>query len=99
MDHFIAKLIANNQLTDEKVIELSSNIAAYLIRTRHVQNKVISNQEIELVLQSIVDFLNHNFENQFSEQDFLLIKETTLKLLKKPSFDQEIQFYFKPFYK
>lgn len=98
MHHFISKLTSKNQLLHEKVIDVSSNIGAYLIRTRHVQNKGISNQEIELVLQSVVDFLNHNFENQFNEQDFLLIKETTLELLKNPSFDQEIQFYFKQFY-
>ena len=98
MDHFIAKLIAKNQLSDEKVIEVNSNIGAYLIRTRHIQNKGISNDEIELVLQSVVDFLNQNFKNQFETEDLILIKETTLDLLKQPNFDNEIQQYFKEFY-
>lgn len=98
MDHFMGILIAKNQLSHEKVIEVSSNIGAYLIRTRHLQNKAISNQEIEVVLQNVVDFLNSSFENQFNAEDFLLIKETTLALLKNPNFDQEIQYYFKGFY-
>lgn len=98
MDYFIRKLIANNQLSHEKVIEMSSNIGAYLIRNRHIQNKKIAAEEINLVLQNIADFLNSNFENQFNADDFISIKETTLKLLKNPSFDQEIKDYFKPFY-
>lgn len=98
MDHFIAKLIAKNQLSHEKVIEVSSNIGAYLIRTRHVQNKGISNEEIEMVLQSVVDFLNVHFENQFTDAEIISIKDTTLILLRNPSFDTEIQEYFKQFY-
>ena len=98
MHHFIVKLAASTQLSHEKVIELSSTIGAYLIRTRHVQNKGISTEEIEIVLQTVVDFLNANFENQFQADDFLIIKHKTLDLLKNPGFDQEIQDYFKGFY-
>lgn len=98
MDHFIGKLIAKNQLSLEKVIEVATHTGAYLIRNRHIQNKGISEDEIKLVLQSLVDFINHNFENQFHQDDFILIKDTTLALLKNPGFDQEIQEYFKPFY-
>lgn len=98
MHHFIGKLTSKNQLSHEKVIEVSSNIGAYLIRTRHVQNKKISNEEIEMVLQSVVDFLNVHFENQFTESEIISIKDTTLSLLRKPSFDTEIQEYFKGFY-
>jgi hypothetical protein len=98
MDHFTGKLIANNQLSHVKIIEVATHIGAYLIRTRHVQNKKISTQEINLVLQSIADFLNVNFNNQFMQEDFILIKENTARLLKNPSFDQEIQDYFKTFY-
>jgi hypothetical protein len=32
------------------------------------------------------------------QEDFMLIKENTARLLKNPSFDQEIQDYFKTFY-
>lgn len=98
MDHFMGILIAKNQLSHEKVIEVSANIGAYLIRSRHVQNKTISNEEIEVVLQNIVDFISISFDNQFNTEDFLLIKETTVELLKNPSFDHEIQYYFKGFY-
>ena len=97
MDHFIGILIAKNQLSHEKVIEVSSNIGAYLIRSRHIQNKAISNEEITVVLQNVIDFLHASFENQFDAADFLLIKETTLALLKNPNFDHEIQYYFKEF--
>ena len=98
MDHFMGKLISNNQLSHEKVIEVSSHTGAYLIRSRHIQNKGVSETEIELVLQSIFHFINTNFENQFSPEDFVLIKSTTLQLLKNPGFDQDIQDYFKEFY-
>ena len=98
MDYFIGKLISNNQLSHEKVIELSSNIVAYLIRNRHIQNKKIAAEEINLVLQSLADFLNTNFENQFNAEDFISIKDKSLGLLKNPSFDQEIKEYFKTFY-
>lgn len=97
MDHFMGILIAKNQLSHKKVIEVSSNIGAYLIRTRHLQNKAISNQEIEVVLQNVVDFININFENQFTSEEFISIKENTLKLLKRAEFDQEIHSYFKNF--
>ena len=97
MDYFIAKLLSKNQLSHEKVVEVSSHIGAYLIRTRHVQNKAISTQEIEVVLQSVVDFLNVNFENQFHLEDFISIKEATLGLLKNPEFDKKIQNYFQSF--
>lgn len=98
MDHFIGKLIAKNELSHEKVIEVATHIGSYLIRTRHVQNKGIANEEIDLVLQSVFAFIHTNFENQFHTEDFKLIKESTLILLKNPGFDQEIQDYFKPFY-
>lgn len=98
MDHFIGKLIAKNQLSIEKVIGVATHTGAYLIRNRHIQNKGISDEEIKLVLQSLVDFMNHNFVNQFNEEDFILFKDTTLMLLKNPGFDQEIQEYFKQFY-
>lgn len=98
MNHFIGKLIAENQVSLEKVIEVATHTGAYLIRNRHVQNKGISEEEIKLVLQSLVDFMHHNFENQFSEDDFILIKDKTLALLKNPGFDEEIQTYFKQFY-
>ena len=98
MDHFIGKLKAQNQLSHEKVIEVATHIGAYLIRSRHVQNKGIGGEEINLVLQSIFAFIHTNFENQFHTDDFVLIKENTLTLLKNPGFDKEIQDYFKPFY-
>ncbi|MDR6966406.1 hypothetical protein J2X31_000399 [Flavobacterium arsenatis] len=98
MNHFIGKLMAKNQLSIEKVIEVATHTGAYLIRNRHVQNKAISEDEIKLVLQSLTDFINHNFENQFHQEDFILIKDQTLALLKNPAFDQEIQEYFKQFY-
>ena len=98
MDYFVGKMLAKNELSHDKVIEVATHIGAYLIRTRHIQNKSISNQEIELVLQSISDFINANFENQFSNEEFISIKENTLKLLKRAEFDQEIQDYFKQFY-
>lgn len=98
MDHFIAKLVSKEQLSHEKVIEVATNIAAYLIRSRHVQNKGIANEEIDLVLQSVFAFIHANFENQFHTEDFVAIRDSTLELLKNPSFDQEILDYFKPFY-
>lgn len=98
MDHFIGKLISKNQISLEKVIEVATHTGAYLIRTRHVQNKGISEEEIKLVLQSLADFMNQNFENQFDKEDFILMKDQTLALLKNPVFDQEIQEYFKQFY-
>lgn len=98
MDHFIGKLIAKDQLSIEKVIEVATHTGAYLIRNRHVQNKGISEEEIKLVLQSLVDFMNHNFEGQFNQEDFIVIKDKTLALLKNPGFDQDIQEYFKQFY-
>jgi len=98
MDHFIGKLIATNQLSLEKVIEVATHTGAYLIRNRHIQNKGISEEEIGMVLQGLVAFMNHNFENQFQQEDFILIKDNTLALLKHPGFDQEIQEYFKQFY-
>lgn len=98
MDHFIGKLISNNQLSNEKVIEVSAHIGAYLIRTRHLQNSEIATDEINLVFQSIADFLRVNFQNQFAAEEFSLIKENTLKMLKNPDFDAEIQRYFKTFY-
>ncbi|WP_432672978.1 hypothetical protein [Flavobacterium sp. SM2513] len=98
MEYFIGKLMIKNQLSHEKVIEVASHVGAYLIRSRHIQNKGISTEEINLVLQSMSDFINTNFENQFKIEEFILIKETTLMLLKNPSFDQEIKDYFKPFY-
>ena len=82
--------MAKNQLSHDKVIEVSTHIGAYLIRTRHIQNKKISNDEINLVLQSITDFININFENQFTSEEFISIKENTLKLLKRAEFDQEL---------
>lgn len=98
MDHFVGKLISTNQLSHVTIIEVASHIGAYLIRTRHVQNKGIEGEEINLVLQSVFAFIHTNFENQFHSEDFILIRENTLELLKNPSFDQEIQDYFKPFY-
>ena len=98
MDHFIEKLKAQNQLSHEKVIEVATHIGAYLIRSRHIQNKGIGGEEINLVLQSLFAFIHTNFEDQFHTADFVLIKENTLTLLKNPGFDQEIQDYFKPFY-
>lgn len=98
MDHFIGKLIATNQISIEKVIEVATHTGAYLIRNRHIQNKGISEEEVGMVLQSLADFINHNFENQFTQDDFILIKDKTLELLKNPAFDQDIQDYFKQFY-
>jgi hypothetical protein len=98
MHHFIGKLIANKQLSHEKVIEVSSHIGAYLIRNRYIQHKKIADEEINLVLQNIAGFLSTNFENQFNAADFIAIKETTLNLLKNPRFDEAIKDYFKLFY-
>ncbi|CAM4007336.1 hypothetical protein FLAN108750_04885 [Flavobacterium antarcticum] len=98
MDHFIGKLIAKEQLSHEKVIEVATHIGSYLIRSRHVQNKGIANEEIDVVLQSVFAFIHTNFKDQFHTDDFILIKESTLNLLRNPGFDQEIQDYFKPFY-
>lgn len=98
MDHFIGKLIAKNQISIEKVIEVATHTGAYLIRSRHIQNKGISEEEVGMVLQGLIDFMNHNFENQFHQDDFIVLKDKTLALLKNPGFDQDIQEYFKQFY-
>lgn len=98
MDHFVAKLAAKGELSIEKITEVTTHIAAYLIRNRHIQNGNISDNEIHMVLQSIANYLEQNFENQFEETDFINIKNETLNLLKEPTFDQDIQDYFKQFY-
>ncbi len=98
MDHFIGKLMSTNQLSHEKVIELATHIGAYLIRSRHVQNKGIANEEIDVVLQSVFAFIHTNFENQFHTDDFIAIRDSTSNLLKNPGFDKEIEGYFKTFY-
>lgn len=98
MNHFIGKLMSTNQLSHEKVIEVATHTGAYLIRTRHIQNKGIANEELDVVLQSVFAFIHTNFENQFHTDDFILIKNSTLTLLKNPNFDQEVQDYFKTFY-
>ncbi len=98
MDHFIGKLVSNDQISIEKVKEIASHTGAYLIRNRHIQNNGISKNEIELVIQSLIDFLKINFEDQFNNDDFILMRNDTLELLENPDFDREIQNYFKQFY-
>lgn len=98
MDHFIGKMISKKQISVDEVLEVSSHTCAYLIRNRHINNQGISEEEINGVMESIADYLNHNFKNQFLEEDFVELRNNTLELLKKPTFDQDIQEYFKQFY-
>jgi hypothetical protein len=94
MNHFIEILVGKKQLTIENVIDIAAHTGAYLIRTRHQQNNGVSNSEIEVVLQILVDFLKDGFGDQIINEDLLKLKNTTLELLKNPSFDQYIQNYF-----
>lgn len=98
MDHFIGKMISKKQISVEEVLEVSSRTCAYLIRNRHINNQGISEDEINGVMESIAQYLNTNFKNQFLKEDFLELRNHTLELLKNPQFDEEIQEYFKPFY-
>lgn len=98
MDHFVGKMISQNQISIEKVMDVATHTAAYLIRNRHIQNGSISDQEMEVVLQSIAEYLTINFKDQFLPEDFKNIQSSTLDLLKTPTFDQDIQDYFKKFY-
>lgn len=98
MDHFVAKLATKGHLSIEVISDVATHISAYLIRNRHTQNGSISDAEIQMVLVSIANYLSLNFDNQFQESDFIQIKNETLNLLKEPTFDQDIQEYFKQFY-
>lgn len=98
MDHFVGKLIEKNTLSTAKVLEVAAHTGAYLIRSRHLQNQGITNEEIEGVLVSLVNFITSGFAEQFSERDFIELRNNTLELLKSPNFDSEIQSYFSQFY-
>jgi hypothetical protein len=98
MNHFVKKLSDKNELNTENVLDVSAHTASYLIRTRHINNNGITNEEIEGVLYNISVFLSEGFKDQIFIEDLTAMKNKTLELLKNPSFDHYIGDYFKKFY-
>lgn len=98
MDHFVGLLAAKSKLQHTNVVDLAAHVSAYLIRTRHVQNQGISQDEMEGLMQAVINYLNDSFHGQFTSEDFIQLRNEILELLKDPGFDQNIQSYFAHYY-
>lgn len=99
MNHFIKKTVGQDgTISLNKVIEIGGYIGAYTIRTRHIQQGQVSNDEIELVIGTIGNFCHDHFTTQFLQEDFDHLKSRILELLKDPTFDASVKEYFAKFY-
>lgn len=100
MNHFLGKSTdTNGQISFEKLLEIATWTGAYVIRQRHIQNKEISQDEMQMVLGSIGNFCKENFGDSFTKEDFELVSSQTLELLKRPTFDSDSREYFGQFYR
>lgn len=99
MHHFLQKVSENGQISFDKVIEIATWTGAYVIRQRHIQNKEISQDEMQMVLGSIGNFCKENFGDNFTKEDFDLLSSKTLELLQKTTFDSDSREYFGQFYR
>lgn len=99
MNHFLDKSTdQNGQVAYDTVIEIACWTAAYVIRQRHLQTQNVPQDEIQLVLGTIGNFCKENFGDDFTEEDFELVTNDTLKLLQSPTFDADSRTFFGKFY-
>ncbi|CAM2765272.1 hypothetical protein [Weeksella virosa] len=99
MDHFLGKAInQDHQITLSKVLEIAAWVSAFVIRQRHIQQGQITEEEMQMVMGSVGNFCHENFHDNFTQQEFNLLSDKILDLLKTPTFDQDAKTYFEQYY-
>lgn len=79
-------------LTMERAIEIGAYVAAGVLRSRHKDQKTILPEEIDGVYKIVGSFYAESFKS-FSQDNFDLLKSTSLELMQKPSFDQDLNMF------
>lgn len=95
LETFIAHLSQNNQLTVEKVVELSAYIAANFMRIIYAKQKSISEIEINGVIGIISNLLNMWFKDDITHTDYEEISKKSLSFLQDTDFDKKSQLFFR----
>lgn len=79
-------------LTMQKAIEIGAYVAAGVLRSRHKHKKSILAEEIDGVYKIVGSFYAESFPS-FSKENFDMLKTTSLELLQKPTFDQDLEVF------
>lgn len=79
-------------LTMQRAIEIGAYVAAGVLRSRHKHNKAILPEEIDGVYKIVGSFYAESFK-AFSQDNFDLLKKTSLDLMQKPTFDQDLDVF------
>lgn len=79
-------------LTMQKAIEIGAYVAAGVLRSRHKAIGEVLPEEIEGVYGIVDDFYNKSFDT-FTQTHFDELKKTSLELMQKPTFDQDLDMF------
>lgn len=80
---------SSEALTIQKAIEIGAYVAAGVLRSRHKAEGKVLPEEIEGVYGIVGVFYNRNFD-AFTEENFNELKNYSLGLMQKPTFDQDL---------
>jgi len=76
-------------LTLQKSIDIGAYVAAGVLRSRHKDKGEVLPEEIEGVYGIVGEFYKKSFDS-FTQENFDLLKKTSLEMMQKPTFDQDL---------
>jgi len=79
-------------LTLQKSIEIGAYVAAGVLRSRHKDQGKVLPEEIEGVYGIVGKFYSKSFAT-FTQENFDLLKKSSLELMQNPTFDKDLDVF------
>src|SRR5690625_3969188 len=79
-------------LTLQKQIKIGARLAAGVLRYRHIDQGKVLPEEIEGDYTIVGKFYSKSFDT-FTQENFDLLKKSSLEMMQKPTFDQDLDVF------
>ena len=93
LDFLLIKKSETKPLTIDTLIEIGSYVAGGALRGRYSLVKEVSQEEINGVFGIIGNFFKEHFPEDFSEKEFVVMRNKALALIQETTFDADLQKY------
>lgn len=95
LDTLLMQKSQQGALSLDTIIEIGAYVGAGVLRGRYSAVKEVSQEEINGVFGVIGNFYKRHFEEAFTENEFILLKNKALELVQNTSFDADLEAFMK----
>lgn len=91
LDYLLLKKSEVKPLNIETLIEIGSYVGGGVLRGRFSLVKEVSQEEINGVFGVIGNFFKEHFPEDFTEKEFVIMRDKALELIQETTFDSDLK--------